>query len=313
MESLESFVKSSTLSDLQKALPEILRSILQGLAYLHSGPQPILHCNLKPSNVLRDSQGKFLIADFGIKANSNVGTEFWIAPESYCKEEDSFDKACYKTKSDVMNAGMVAYYVATKGKHPFGTKPHRLINMLNGKPVGLDEIKDETLKDLLSWMLKLQPEERPSANEALKHPFLMLDDEKFHFLCKVGDLQSIKTNDPQSSIVQQLNIESSNWKNQMDSDVYEYLVNGRKYGSSWTECLRLIRNIGQHLHDRPQQRPQPKPICKIGDHKAYFLKAYPSLPVRIHAAVRSNDELNPELKGKHTSLNFLIFYYTSIL
>ncbi|XP_046855959.1 serine/threonine-protein kinase/endoribonuclease IRE1-like [Xenia sp. Carnegie-2017] len=171
--------------------------------------------------------------------------------------------------------------------------------MLNGIPVGLDEIKDETLKDLLSWMLKLQPEERPSANEALKHPFLMSDDEKFHFLCKVGDLQSIKTNDPQSSIVQQLNIESSNWKSQMDSDVYEYLVNGRKYGSSWTECLRLIRNIGQHLHDRPLQRPQPKPIYKIGDHKAYFLKTYPSLPVRIHAAVRSNDELkdNAELKA----------------
>ncbi|XP_046856643.1 uncharacterized protein LOC124449783 isoform X2 [Xenia sp. Carnegie-2017] len=298
-ESLESFVKSSTLSDLQKALPEILRPVLQGLAYLHSGPQPILHCHLKPSNVLRDSQGKFLIADFGIKAKAIVETQFWIAPESYCKEEDSFDKARYEAKSDVMNAGMVAYYVATKGKHPFGSKPHRLINILNGKPVGLDEIKDETLKDLLSWMLKLQPEERPSANEALKHPFLMSDDEKFHFLCKVGDLQSIKTNDPQSSIVQQLNIESSNWKSQMDNDVYEYLVNGTKYGSSWTECLSLIRNIGQHWDDRQRPLSQPEIIYKIGDHKAYFLKTFPSLPARVHAALRSNDELkdNPEFKA----------------
>ncbi|XP_046854835.1 uncharacterized protein LOC124447883 isoform X2 [Xenia sp. Carnegie-2017] len=297
-ESLESFVKSSTLSDLQKSLPEILKPILKGLAYLHSGPHPILHRNLKPSNVLRDSQGKFLIADFGIKTMANVGTEFWIAPESYCKEEDSFEKARYKTKSDVMNAGMVAYYVATKGKHPFGTKPHRLINMLKGEPVDMDEIKDETLKDLLSWMLKLQPEQRPSANEALEHPCLMSDDEKFHFLCKVGNLQPIKTNDPQSTIVKQLNKESSNWQSQMDKDVYEYLVNGRKYGHSWTECLRLIRNIGQHLHDRTLQKAQPKPIFKIGDHKAYFLKLFPSLPVWIHAAVRSSDELkdNPELK-----------------
>ncbi|XP_046856687.1 uncharacterized protein LOC124449820 isoform X2 [Xenia sp. Carnegie-2017] len=287
-ESLESFVKSSTLSDLQKVLPEILRPILQGLAYLHSGPQPILHCNLKPSNVLRDSQGKFLIADFGIKAKANVGTEFWYSPESYCKEEDSFDKARYKTKSDVMNAGMVASYVATKGKHPFGTKRHRLDNMLNGEPVGLDEVKDETLKDLLSWMLKLQPEERPSANEALNHPFLMSDDEKFYFLCKVGDLQSI----------QQLNIESSNWKSQMDNDVYEYLVNGREYGSSWTECLRLIRNISMHWNDRPRPLLQTEPFYKIGDYKAYFLKTFPSLPVRVHAAVRSNEEFkeNPQLK-----------------
>ncbi|XP_046856569.1 serine/threonine-protein kinase/endoribonuclease IRE1-like isoform X2 [Xenia sp. Carnegie-2017] len=308
-ESLESFVESSTLEDLQKALPEILRQILQGLADLHSGENPIIHRDLKPSNVLRDTQGNFLIADFGIsrilkndsstyESSPNKGTEYWIAPESYCENDDSVDKARYKRRSDVYNAGMVAYYVATKGKHPFGNKRHRLDNMLSGKPVGLDEIKDETLKDLLSWMLKLQPEERPSANEVLKHPFLMSNDEKFHFLCKVGDIQSIKTNDPQSNIVQQLNIESSNWKSQMDNDVYEYLVNGREYKSSWAECLKLIRNIDQHWNDPPRPLPQPEPFYKIDDYRAYFLKTFPSLPVRLHAAVRSNEELKnkPKLK-----------------
>ncbi|XP_046855737.1 serine/threonine-protein kinase pakH-like [Xenia sp. Carnegie-2017] len=92
-ESLEKFVKSSALSDLQKALPDILRQILNGLADLHSGPDPILHRDLKPSNVLRDVDGKFLIADFGIsrmlkngsktyKSKFNRGTEYWIPPES---------------------------------------------------------------------------------------------------------------------------------------------------------------------------------------------------------------------------------------
>ncbi|XP_046855943.1 uncharacterized protein LOC124449044 [Xenia sp. Carnegie-2017] len=307
-ESLESFVESSTLHDLQKALPEILRQILQGLADLHSGPNPILHRDLKPSNVLRDSQHNFLIADFGIsrilkndstthKSSPNKGTEYWIAPESYCDDDDSVDKGRYKRESDIMNAGMVIYYVATKGKHAFGTKRHRLDNMLNGNPVGLEEIKDETLKDLLSWMLNLKPKDRPSATEALKHPFLMSDDEKFDLLCKVGNLQQIKTNDPQSSVVQQLNSKSEHWKSKMDCDVYDYLVNGRTYKSSWTECLRLIRNIDQHWNDRPRPLPQPKPFYKIGDHRTYFLKTFPSLPVQVHAAVRSNEELRnkPEL------------------
>ncbi|XP_046855921.1 serine/threonine-protein kinase/endoribonuclease IRE2-like [Xenia sp. Carnegie-2017] len=189
-ESLESFVESSTLHDLQKALPEILRQILQGLADLHSGPNPILHRDLKPSNVLRDSQDNFLIADFGISrmlnndcttydSKPNMGTEYWIAPESYCEDKDTVDKGRYKKESDVYNAGMVTYYIATKGNHPFGIKRHRLDNMLNGNPVGLDEINDETLKDLLSWMLNREPEDRPSATVALKHPFLMSDDEKF--------------------------------------------------------------------------------------------------------------------------------------
>ncbi|XP_046855518.1 serine/threonine-protein kinase/endoribonuclease IRE1-like [Xenia sp. Carnegie-2017] len=291
-ESLESFVESSTLHDLQNALPEILRQILHGLADLHSGPNPIIHRDLKPTNVLRDSQGKFLIADFGIsrilnndcttyESKPNMGTEYWIAPESYCEDKDTVDKGRYKKESDVMNAGMVAYYIATKGKHPFGTKRHRLDNMLNGNPVGLDEIKDETLKDLLSWMLNRQPEDRPSATVALKHPFLMSDDEKFDLLCKVGNLQQIKTNDPLCSVVQQLNSESSDWKSKIDSDVYDYfrtdVVTGKifTYDSSWTECLRLIRNINQHWNDRPRLKPQPEPFYKIGDHKAYILKNSP--------------------------------------
>ncbi|XP_046855217.1 serine/threonine-protein kinase/endoribonuclease IRE2-like isoform X2 [Xenia sp. Carnegie-2017] len=232
-ESLESFVKSSTLHDLQKALPEILRQTLQGLADLHSDPNPILHRDLKPTNVLRDSQGKFLIADFGISrilndctthnSKPNMGTEYWIAPESYCEDKDTVDKGRYKKESDVYNAGMVAYYFATKGKHPFGGKRLRLDNMLKGDPVGLDEIKDETLKDLLSWMLNLKPEDRPSAIQALKHPFLMSDDDKFDFLCKVGNQQPIKTSDNKSSVVKQLNSKYSNWKSFMDTDVYDYL------------------------------------------------------------------------------------------
>ncbi|XP_046855467.1 serine/threonine-protein kinase/endoribonuclease IRE1-like [Xenia sp. Carnegie-2017] len=315
-ESLESYVKSSTLEDLQNALPDILRQILQGLADLHSGENPIIHRDLKPTNVLRDSQDNFLIADFGIsqilnndsttyESSPNTGTEYWIAPESYCEKEDSVDKGRYKKESDVYNAGMVTYYIATKGKHPFGTKPYRLMNMLNGKPVGLDQIEDATLKDLLSWMLNLKPEDRPSATVALKHPFLMSDDEKFDLLCKVGNIQQIKTNDPLCSVVQQLNSESSDWKSKIDSDVYDYfrtdVVTGKifTYDSSWTECLRLIRNINQHWNDRPRPRPQLEPFYKIGDHKAYILKKFPNLPVRVHATVRSDEELknSPDLKN----------------
>ena len=96
---------------------------------------------------------------------------------------------------------MVAYYVATNGKHRFGPERFLLDNLLEGNPFGLDEIKDATLEDLLSWMFKRQPEDRPSANEALKHPYLFSDDEKFKMLCKVGNQHPIKTNDALSSVL----------------------------------------------------------------------------------------------------------------
>ena len=110
---MESFVKYSTLHDLQKALPKILRQILQGLADLHSGENPIIHRDLKPTNVLRDSQDNFLIADFGIsqilnndsttyESSPNKGTEYWIAPESYIEDDNSVNKGRYKRESDIM-------------------------------------------------------------------------------------------------------------------------------------------------------------------------------------------------------------------
>jgi serine/threonine protein kinase len=67
---------------------------------------------------------------------------------------------------------MTAFYIVTKGEHPFGEKPDRLRNLLDGKPVGLDTLKDPVLKDLLSRMLSHDPNDRPSAAEALKHPYL---------------------------------------------------------------------------------------------------------------------------------------------
>ncbi|XP_046855899.1 serine/threonine-protein kinase/endoribonuclease IRE1-like [Xenia sp. Carnegie-2017] len=259
-----------------------------------------------PSNVLRDSQSKFLIADFGIsrilnngyktyKSKGNMGTEDWIAPESYCEDNDSVDKGRYKKDRvfiivECRDGGLLC---CNKRKHPLEIS-RETDNMLNGKPVGLDKIKDETLNDLLLWMLNLKPEDRPSAIQALKHPFLMSDDDKFDFLCKVGNQQPIKTSDNESSVVKQLNSKYSNWESFIDIDVYDYLRTDEEkgkmktYGPSLTKCLRLIRNVGQHWYDRPQPRPQP--FYKIGDHKAFFLKTFPNLPAWVHAAVRSNEE-----------------------
>ena len=67
---------------------------------------------------------------------------------------------------------MVAFFILTKGEHPFGEKPDRDRNLLDGNPVYLDKVKDPAAKDLISWMLNHDPKKRPAAQEALKHPYL---------------------------------------------------------------------------------------------------------------------------------------------
>ncbi|XP_046844927.1 serine/threonine-protein kinase/endoribonuclease IRE1-like [Xenia sp. Carnegie-2017] len=160
----------------------MLRQILNGLSDLHNGPNSILHRDLKPSNVLQDVKGKFMIADFGLsrilksksthQSSPGTGSYGWSAPE--CLGDGR-----YKKESDIMSLGMVAYYVATKGEHAFGTEENRLKNLINGNPVGLKKIDDAQLEDLLSWMLQYEPELRPSANVALKHPYLQSNEENW--------------------------------------------------------------------------------------------------------------------------------------
>ncbi|XP_046844107.1 uncharacterized protein LOC124438155 [Xenia sp. Carnegie-2017] len=315
-ESLESYVNSSSLQDLQKVVPKVLIQILNGLAHLHSGQRPILHRDLRPSNVLRDVQGNFLIADFGIShmlsdetlthESIQRGAKNWIAPESYDPSDDTINKVRYKKESDIMNAGMVAYYVATKGKHPFGHKRHRLNNILNGNPVGLDEIKDATFKDLLSWMLQLKSENRPSANEALKHPYLQSDEENFNMLCDMGNQLEVKhsqgQNSPTSVVHTQL-YGSTEWMKRIDDRVVKDLINFEvndsigtlKYESTWAGCLRFIRNVDQQWQNKPL--PRLSQYIKQGNYKEYFLEVFPELPLLVHKVKRSTDwKSTPDLE-----------------
>ncbi len=198
-------------------------------------------------------------------------------------------------------AGVVAFYIVTKGEHPFGKKRYRLDNLLTGQPVGLDTLKDRDLRDLLSWMLSHDPKDRPSAKEALKHPYLLPAKQQFEMLCKVGNQPEIKTQDVRSDVVRKLNSDPKDWKNQMALDVLTYLSTDSskgktfRYRSSWTDCLRLIRNVKEHWHDRP--RPRPEAFYLVGDPQEYFLNLFPNLPVEVHRIVRSCDwRERPDLK-----------------
>ncbi|XP_046844567.1 serine/threonine-protein kinase/endoribonuclease IRE1-like [Xenia sp. Carnegie-2017] len=307
-ESLESFVQSSTLQDLQKALPTILTQILKGLADLHRDPCPILHRDLRPSNVLRDVQGNFLIADFGISHmllsdetsthwSIQRGAKNWIAPESYNASDDTINKVRYKKESDIMNAGMVAYYVATKGKHPFGAERFLLDNLLKGNPVGLDKIKDATLKDLLSWMLQLDPEDRPSAKKLLKHPYLQTDEENFDFLCDVGNEPEIKKSSPHSlpsNLREKLNL-SIDWMDRINPEFFNHF--NKVSDSTWLGCLSFLRNVRQHWHD--ESRPQLSSCVKDGNYQEYFLRRFKELPLLVHRTIRLSEwKTRPVLKKR---------------
>ena len=205
----------------------------------------------------------------------------------------------------VQVTGMVAFYIVTKGEYAFGDERHRLNNLLKGEPIGLDTLTDPVLKDFLSWMLSHDPQDRPSAKEAMKHPYLQSAKDQFELLCKMGNQIEVKTGDNNSIVVRQLNGDPTDWRTRIRPDVLKYLftdpLTGKtfKYNSSWTACLRLIRNVSQHWKDRPRPMPQPLAFYLVGDPQEYFLKLFPYLPVIVYRAVRSSDWTNRSELGEY--------------
>ena len=110
-ETLEDFVKNCT-EEIAKIAPAIIRQVLEGICDLHHNNPPILHRDLKPRNILRDVDGKWLLADFGISrvlpegVTSHVsdqrGTKDWRAVESCTpKDTSNNDLVRYKKESDI--------------------------------------------------------------------------------------------------------------------------------------------------------------------------------------------------------------------
>ena len=178
-ETLREHVHSQTTEHLREHGPRMVKEILTGLEFLHS--QGILHRDLKPSNVLVDVAGHMRLADFGISRVLNEdettaqtdakGTRDWM-PAEVIEAINTGQKCRFKKKSDIQVAGMIAFFVLSKGEHPFGFSHERMTNILKGNPVNLGKLDNLETRELVGWLIRHIVKGRPYAHEALRHSFM---------------------------------------------------------------------------------------------------------------------------------------------
>ena len=140
----------------------------------------ISHRDIKIYNILvkylnkKKTKFKVLLSDYGVSNQlssmtknytTHAGSPIIMAPEILEGED-------YNDKCDIWSLGITIYYLHTKDLPYKGKCEAKILKDI--KKLGLsvlDRINNQNLKDLLSKMLKIDPNERISWDDYFKHPF----------------------------------------------------------------------------------------------------------------------------------------------
>lgn len=148
--------------------------LVSSLKYLHS--QLVIHRDLKLGNLFLDSELRIKVGDFGLAAKLShptekrrtiCGTPNYIAPEILeGKEGHSFEV-------DIWSAGVVMYTLLV-GTPPFESKDVKSTYkriLCNSFSFPENILISEDAKHLIRSILQPKPEQRPSLDQIMAHPF----------------------------------------------------------------------------------------------------------------------------------------------
>ncbi|KAG5608860.1 hypothetical protein H5410_020141 [Solanum commersonii] len=169
-------VSSGSLSE--SAAAAILTQLVSAISYCHH--MGVAHRDIKPDNVLFDSENRLKLADFGSAEwfagcegrmmSGVVGTPYYVAPEVLMGKE-------YNEKVDVWSAGVILY-IMLSGVPPFyGETPTETFQaVLRGNlrfPTRNFRSVSSEAKDLLRKMICKDVSRRFSAEQVLRHPWVI--------------------------------------------------------------------------------------------------------------------------------------------
>nr|XP_039255016.1 serine/threonine protein kinase OSK1-like isoform X2 [Styela clava] len=202
-QNLTEFVKQKEEIE-KRMILKLSDQLINGISHIHKNE--VIHRDLKPDNILVSDDGKELkIIDFGLSkemksgrsvtnlSTLRVGTDGWRAPETY--NADVISK-----KADIFSMGLVMYFIWTKGCHPFGNDPDDWNrNIKRNQYRDLSKLPN-VVEDLVGWMLRFDPCDRPSLKEIQDHKCFY-----GHLVCPLPKLLNVNSGSLEEELQKQKN------------------------------------------------------------------------------------------------------------
>ncbi|XP_022107163.1 dual specificity mitogen-activated protein kinase kinase 5-like [Acanthaster planci] len=167
----------------ENLLGRITVSVVKGLTYLWS--LKIMHRDVKPSNILVNTQGEVKLCDFGVSAQlvnsitkTYVGTNAYMAPERVKGDQ-------YGVHSEVWSLGVFLLEMAT-GRFPYPVTPREnelsaidlLQCIVHEAPPSLPRDSfSEAFVDFVAQCMRKNPNDRPTPEALLHHAFIRAYDD----------------------------------------------------------------------------------------------------------------------------------------
>ena len=155
-----------------KLVASVMKDLMSAIYYLHNMNPPIIHRDIKPENILLDENSKAYLTDFGwsnyIRNNRSrstiCGTPLYLPPEMVTESG-------HNEKADIWCIGVLLFELMT-GKVPFEGNDYTSVKYNIMKiNISWPSDMDPEVKDLISKILKKNPNERLSIEKILSHSF----------------------------------------------------------------------------------------------------------------------------------------------